>query len=249
MAVDRIANFILSSIDSRFNMPDLSGMRSSSGFNDRVPILLLERNYYDNKLEIPAFCFESTLSDEIEIKNRRMEPFTSINTIITNDYKINRKQINTILRDFSTVHYRAAMLKIENKDRLYYGYPGIILDSNLNTIMCMKLKIEDRGDVIAITDYICYISPSVFSNQDGIVEKTIYKKVIPFCSSYVLHNDFRYLRGLGIHILSYDWEGKHIEVRIMDDIDGLQKPKSPKLEDSDPEHIRNIILNNFDSLV
>ena len=253
MAIDRISEFILGGISNRFNMPNIMNYNGRRNTN-RVDILL-ETDLSTDIIEVPAFCAGYTYNS---IENRMTLPEEERNTvsdkivytIIGSDQCIERRQVNTILKDFTFRSWDSKMAKILNKGNLYYGYPGVITDSDFNTLVCFKVRIHKEKDKIRISDYICYVSPRVFSNQDGIIEKTIYKKIIPFCAGYVLHNDMRHLLWGTYNFVKYDWEGKHIQVVVKDDVECFLKPSKPIIKDFETEDlIRNILLENIDSFI
>lgn len=250
MAVDRIADFVLSGISDRFWLPDLTIHNANRRTGDSIAIL--ERDYTKDVVEIPAFVFASsifTMENLVNYPDNNV-PNKVINSIITRNGVIERRQLNTIMKDFTLRGYDSSMMKVINKGNIYYGYPGLITDSSMNTILCLKIRVHREEDKARITDYICYISPKVFTHQDGIIEKTVYKKIIPFCSSYVLHNNSPYLRFLNYNFVKYDWEGKHIEVVIRDNEECFIKPNTPRIEDFDDGNvIKDILLKNIDYIV
>lgn len=249
MAVDRVADFVLSGILDRFYSPDIvnyNGRRNGLSMDS-----ILERDYTKDIIEVPSFCFADAVRDlESIVRGEQEIPITKVvNTIISDSIIMERKQLNTILKDFTMRNYDSRMAKVSNKGRIYYGFPGLVTDSAFNTIVCLKIRMKRAGDKLKVTNYICYVSPKVFSNQDGIVEKTVYKKIIPFCSTYVLHNNDPLLKFTHYNFIDYDWEGKHIEVIIRDGEECLFKPRSPKIIDFESDNlVRNMLIDNLDSL-
>lgn len=264
MAIDRVSNFILSGIDSRFNTPDIENYNGRR-YGDESVELLIERDFSKDVIEIPAFCYqESIYLMENTLNHNKADgsnyPDKYVYTILRERMGYERKQVNTILKDFISRMYSSKMVQISNKGNIYYGYPGLITDCNFNPLVYFKVRAEKvknddlvRTDSstceIRITDYICYVSPNALINQDGIVEKVIYKKIIPFCSNYVLHNNSNNLRFRNYHFVKYDWEGKHIQVVIKDDIECFIKPNIPKIEDFEScEIIKNLLLDNIECI-
>lgn len=249
MAVDRVADFVLSGIISRFGYPDIENY---GGRGNRVNMdAMLERDFTHDTIEVPAFCYSASA---MMFENMLLPPNEGrakvINSILSVERPIERRQINTILKDFTLRGYDSRMARIINKNKTYCGWPGLITDGDLNTIICLKVRMKANGNRIKVTDYICYISPSVFTNQEGIIEKTIYKKIIPFCSSYVLHNNIEDLRYRTYDFIDYDWEGKHIEVVIRDKEECFTKAITPVIEDfQSDELLKHILLDNLESLV
>ena len=64
-------------------------------------------------------------------------------------------------------------------DEVYYGGPGIALDSNFNILMLVVFKVNKEA---AILDTYCFINPSVFVNDKRTLEKAIIKKIVPTVS-------------------------------------------------------------------
>jgi hypothetical protein len=248
MAVDRVADFVLSGIMNRFGYPDIENY---DGRRNRVNMdAMLERDFTHNIIEIPAFCYSSSAATFINMLLPSVKREKIVNSILSVERPIERRQINTILKDFTLRGYDSRMAKVINKNRTYCGWPGLITDGDLNTIICLKVRIKTNGVRLKVTDYICYVSPSVFTNQEGIIEKTIYKKIIPFCSSYVLHNNIEDLRYRNYDFIEYDWEGKHIEVVIRDKEECFTKAITPSVRDFQSDDLlKHILLENLDSLV
>ena len=248
MAVDRIADFILGGIKNRFPYPAIDYNRKTRMSIDTI----IERDFTKNIIEIPAFLFPTSIGTlETMLTAEDGERNKIINSVLISDYEIERKQINTIFKDCTLVRGENKMVRIKNKDNIYFGWPGIITDEDFNTIICLKIRIKIEENKAKATDYICYISPSVFANQDGIVEKTIYKKIIPFCSSYILHNnDSEFWFSNYSRFFKYDWEGKHIEVVIKDGEECFLKANTPLIADfQSDEVIKDILLDNLYALI
>lgn len=244
MAVDRIANFIRSAIDSRFPLPDL---RRNSAITENVGNVLLKMDYTPNIIEIPAFAFSNATLD---LRSSRDNNFSCVYSIWCNPSHIERKQVTTILNNFTVGSRNSVMVDAENKGIQYYGYPGLVVDSDFNPLVCFKVRIKRVENRIFITDYLCYVSSKIFSQQEGIIEKTIYKKIIPYCATYVLHNDDFNNRESYSDYIKYDWEGKHIEVIIKDNIECFHKINTPTVDDfKDDNTIKSILLGNLDSFI
>lgn len=255
MAVDRISEFILFGMDDR--MPAYPILVNNVYTNidqshtSTIDVMgIIERDFSKDDIEIPVIYITDTINklyDSLDYNADSRHKY--INFISCRSRDTERKQVTTIMRDF-TYNGSTQMYKVSNKGNIYYGCPGLILDSDFNTLLCIKVRLKIIEGVINVVDYICYISPKIFINQDRIIEKTIYKKVIPFCSSYVLHNDFPHKRFGLTPKVNYDWENKHIKVVIKDDVDVIYKPVKPNIDDfKDNSVINNILTNNIDSLV
>lgn len=88
----------------------------------------------------------------------------------------------TLLRDLGQF-YRSSEYTIKylksKADEIYYGGPGIALDSNFNILMLIVFKVNKEA---AILDTYCFINPSVFVNDKRTLEKAIIKKIVPTVS-------------------------------------------------------------------
>lgn len=88
----------------------------------------------------------------------------------------------TLLRDLG-YFYRGVEHNIKylrtKANEIYYGCPGIALDSNFNILMLIVFKVNKEA---AILDTYCFINPSVFVNDKRTLEKAIIKKIIPTVS-------------------------------------------------------------------
>jgi hypothetical protein len=131
----------------------------------------------------------------------------------------------------------------------YYGLPGAIFDSHFNLLMLMSSKVDIRRNeddrVIAyILQHICRISPVVFQRQDNIIEKTIVKKIIPFCASHEVTS--------GEYLFTHDYydceevTGKTISVFIDDTINEkfIRRIVPPRMSDFTEENIHEILVRN-----
>lgn len=137
------------------------------------------------EIEVPMYCkgvFEDTLLKNV-ISN------TSFGKIAIPMYcnmeEENRRTADSIIkRFFSGVSLQKRLLKIKtNKGEVYYGGRGLVLDANFNPLlMCSAIGTKGNEEVRYKYEYnkiIIRVSPRVFLNSDGIIEKNIIKKIIP----------------------------------------------------------------------
>ena len=146
-----------------------------------------------DEIEVPVFAksaVESVIRDKLEF------PYVShVNKIIipmyVNTYTQLRRTADCIVREFfSGVNFDRRLQKIiTNKGEVYYGNKGIILDKDFNILLLCTLacrRTEYRGRrVMSYYKPIIHVSPQVFLMSEGLIEKSILKRIIPF---YVSQN-------------------------------------------------------------
>lgn len=95
-----------------------------------------------------------------------------------------------------------------SKGKVYYGAPGLILDHNFEPIVIgLSEYVEDEG-TRRFERHVLKVNPNVFLS-DGLLEKAIIKKLIPF-----------YTR--------YDVEGRTVRVEVDNISKYIVKPVPPK---------------------
>lgn len=146
-----------------------------------------------DEIEVPVFAesaVESVIRDKLEF------PYVShVNKIIipmyVNTYTQLRRTADCIVREFfSGVNFDKRLQKvITNKGEIYYGSKGIILDKDFNILLLCTLACRRREymgrQVMSYYKPIIHVSPQVFLRSEGLIEKSILKKIIPF---YVSQN-------------------------------------------------------------
>jgi hypothetical protein len=122
----------------------------------------------------------------------------------------------------------------------YYGIPGIIFNSNFDPLLMMTYTVVEEEFRLKLMRHNCRISPKVFDNPNNIVEKTIIKKMLPFCASH---------REIGSSEFTYDpyvipsmLDGTTIKV-IVDDInkDFIRTVAVPKIGDNREKEVHRIL--------
>lgn len=147
----------------------------------------------EHKIEVPACLTEYALT-EVKRCDSLVMPITALQTAQP------RRLIRGILSDFMNPNAsdRVGFAYCKTTaGHYYYGIPGIILDEDKEPLLIMTLEINYEQDpnrkegVFEFTPirYICHISPNVFTHQDRLVEKTIIKKIIPFCSTKTIERE------------------------------------------------------------
>lgn len=163
-----------------------------------------------------------------------------------------RRLVRGALSDFMRAdRYSAGIPQVTmSNGRTYYGLPGAIFDSNFNLLMLMTSIVvikEERGSrpYPEILSHICRVSPLVFMNQDSIIEKTIIKKVIPFCAAHVGNETDYSIRTQCNAIL-----GKTIKV-IIEDINPLfiRRIVAPNPDVNISENIQGLLRHNVKGVI
>ena len=96
-----------------------------------------------------------------------------------------KRTADSIIQSINRCPVNARLCNIKTSKGLdYYGGQGLIFDENWAPLMICGFIIDigKEGRTIFIKHPICYVSPSVFENND-LLSKAIIKKIIPFISS------------------------------------------------------------------
>lgn|SRR5574344_161412 len=189
-----------------------------------------------NTRELPVYCnaaFTPHLHSAI------IDTDTRVAISLTPDSYINRGTYDTIIRDFFQRGHRCNMLKCTTgRGEEYYGCPGIILDKDFNPLMIAFYDITPNlGGITGfkITGVTIKVSPKVYSNPTGLLEKAIINKIIP---SYAVTTVSSSLDG-------FDSPGEVTPRIVIEDISkyvvGPSVPSSPATMDRD---INNFLARN-----
>ena len=116
------------------------------------------------------------------IKYRNNEKHTTPTTLYRDSHIRDDLSETTLLRDLGYYHshseYDILSLKTKSNE-IYYGGPGIALDSNFNILMLIVYKVDNSSKIL---DTYCFVNPSVFINDKRTLEKSIIKKIVPTIS-------------------------------------------------------------------
>lgn len=149
-----------------------------------------------DEMEIPAFArwaIERIVGEKLLPAN----PIPVDKIVIplyNNGINRTRKTADIIVRDFfSGTNFSQRLSRCTtSKGEVYYGGRGIILDANFNilllcTLLCRRKKSQD-GEVMSYYKTVVHVSPQIFLDNNGLIPKSILKKVIPFYLSYPIGN-------------------------------------------------------------
>jgi hypothetical protein len=140
-----------------------------------------------------------------------------------------RRLVATIMADFSSVDYETRLQCVKtNKGDKYYGAPGLILNKDYRPIFVVTAKFS--GKPLKVEQVVYHIDSSVMSNSEGLIEKTIYKKIIPMiCAKAEIES----------HFIERSETCKPI-VEISDCSHFIETPVAPR-----PSNASNDLLNDF----
>ena len=205
-----------------------------------------------DEIEVPAFAksaVESVIRDKLEF------PYVShVNKIIipmyVNTYTQLRRTADCIVREFfSGVNFDRRLQKIiTNKGEVYYGNKGIILDKDFNILLLCTLacrRTEYRGrQVMSYYKPIIHVSPQVFLMGEGLIEKSILKRIIPFyvsqnidpvCTNPDFVNDIP--------------EGTKPQILIDDVSKLIERPVKPTPQKCSDDVLNQILADNADDVL
>lgn len=248
--MNRIEEFIVHSLTSHPSYPSRDGVVDLHTAFDAFFEVDLSG---EHKVEVPA-CLTDFVIRGIKCKySSLVMPIASFSTAIP------RRLIRGILSDFvnPTTLRRAgfAYCKTTAND-YYYGIPGIILDADKKPLLVLTLEINYEqipgrvDEMLAFTPVrcICHVSPSVFINPDKLVEKTIIKKIIPFCSTKVIERGDIYRNSAYSDSRPFIL-GTTIKVVIDDCSNFTVKPIPPSPSVNINQVLNELVKNNISSIV
>lgn len=205
-----------------------------------------------DEIEVPVFAksaVESVVRDKLEF------PYVShVNKIIipmyVNTYTQSRRTADSIVGEFfSRVNFNQRLQKvITNKGEVYYGGKGIILDKDFNilllcTLACRRMEYGGR-QVMSYYKPIIHVSPQVFLRGEGLIDKSILKKIIPF---YVSQN-------IGPVYTNPDFvsdipEGTKPQILIDDVSKLIENPVKPTPQKCSDDVLNQILADNADDVL
>ena len=205
-----------------------------------------------DEIEVPVFAksaVESVVSDRLKF------PYSNhVNKIIipmyVNTYTQSRRTADSIVGEFfSRVDFNQRLQKvITNKGEVYYGSKGIILDKDFNILLLCTLacrRMEYRGrQVMSYYKPIIHVSPQVFLKGEGLIDKSILKKIIPFylsqniCQTYT-NPDF----------VSDIPEGTKSQILIDDVSKLIERPVKPTPQKYSDDVLNQILADNADDVL
>lgn len=181
--MDRIEEFVLYSIKEQVRFFNRTDIDLATMFDAFLEIDISG----EDKIEVPASFSGIAISKKSKYDTLVL-PITSPSTATP------RKLVRGILSDFMSYNQNTrvgfAYCKTSKGD-YYYGLPGIILNESKEPLLVITEEIacnipQTAEGTFSALRVICHVSPKVFLHQDRLIEKTIIKKIIPFCSTKII---------------------------------------------------------------
>ena len=205
-----------------------------------------------DEIEVPVFAksaVESVVRDKLEF------PYVShVNKIIipmyVNTYTQSRRTADSIVGEFfSRVNFNQRLQKvITNKGEVYYGGKGIILDKDFNILLLCTLacrRMEYRGrQVMSYYKPIIHVGPQVFLRDEGLIDKSILKKIIPF---YLSQNICQ--TRTNPDFVSDIPEGTKPQILIDDVSKLIERPVKPTPQKYSDDVLNQILADNADDVL
>ena len=173
--------------------------------------------------------------------------------LYTNSNIQSRRTADSIIGDFfRNTRFDERLRKVvTNKGEVYYGNKGCIFDKDMNPLVvacltCEKLETPENRRPYSYREAILKVHPSVFLQQDTLINKAIIKKIIPIIAS----RDVHVTNVTGIN----GFEGK-ARIEICETKDMFFAPVTPSANSCSNDAINQVlkdnmseILDSFDSL-
>ena len=204
-----------------------------------------------DEIEIPVFAksaVESVIRD-----NLKYPEIYHVNKIVipmyVNAYTSLKRTADSIVLDFfSKTNFNQRLQKIvTNKEEVYYGNKGIILDKDFNilflcTLACKKIEYKNR-QLMSYYKPIIHVSPQVFLRSDSLIDKSILKKIIPF---YVSQN---ISVSTNIGFVDDIPEGTKPQILIDDVSKLIETPVKPTPQKYSDDALNQILVDNVNDVL
>lgn len=237
--MDRVEQFVLSGSTYGNYRQSSRDIASPYGFID------VHLNVGEGPTEVPDFMLDRAVDYAL-----RNIGTVSFNLVYRQMDHTQRRLVRGALSDFNRAYSCNSIASVTMSNGVtYYGLPGAIFDSEFNLLMLMSSMVEiksDEGTITAhILRHICRVSPVVFQRQENILEKTIVKKVIPFCASHEVTSDEYLLRNTSF-LNCEEVVGKTISVFIDATINEkfIRRIVPPRPNDFTEEYIHELLIRN-----
>lgn len=205
-----------------------------------------------DEIEVPVFARSAV---ESVVRGKLGFPYINhaskiVIPMYVNTYNMAARTADSIMNIFfSRTNFNQRLQKITtNKGEVYYGGKGIILDKDFNilflcTIVCRRME-HRGGQVMSYYKPVIHVSPQVFLRGDGLIDKSILKKVIPF---YVSHN----IDSVNTHACfrSDIPEGTKPQILIDDVSKFIENPAKPTPQKCSDDVLNQILADNADDVL
>ena len=205
-----------------------------------------------DEIEVPVFAKSAV--ESVVIDRLKFPDTSHVNKIIipmyVNTYTQSRRTADSIVGEFfSRVNFNQRLQKvITNKGEVYYGSKGIILDKDFNilllcTLACRRMKYKGI-QVMSYYKPIIHVSPQVFLKGEGLIDKSILKKIIPF---YVSQNIGPVYTNP--NFVSDIPEGTKPQILIDDVSKLIENPVKPTPQKYSDDVLNQILADNADDVL
>lgn len=205
-----------------------------------------------DEIEVPTFArsvVESTVRRNLEYPH-----ISHVGKIVipmyVNTYNLATRTADSIVNIFFLrTNFNQRLRKVTtNKGEVYYGGKGIILDKDFNilllcTIVCRKIEHGGRH-IMSYYKPIIHVNPQVFLKNEGLINKSILKRIIPF---YISHN----IDSVDTHNYFFDGipEGTKPQV-LIDDVDKfMEHPVKPSPQKCSDDVLNQLLVDNVDDVL
>lgn len=204
-----------------------------------------------DEVEVPVVAkslVESVITDNLIHSNNIQKVVVPL---YVNSRNQSRRTADSIINDFFTrTMFRHRLQKVTtNKGEVYYGNRGIILDKDFKPlILCSILSKKVETRTMVFMDYykpIIHVSPEIFLNETGLINKHILKKIIPF---YLTHSIDRVIAYDG-RFRSMIPENTKPQILIEDISKFIETPVLPNPSTCSNKAINEFLLDNIDDVL
>ena len=205
-----------------------------------------------DEIEVPVFAryvVESVVRDKLEFPHTIHTSKIVIPMYVNSHTQSRRTADSIVVEFFSRVNFNQRLQKvITNKGEVYYGSKGIILDKDFNILLLCTLacrRMEYRGrQVMSYYKPIIHVSPQVFLKGEGLIDKSILKKIIPF---YLSQNICQTCTNPDF--VSDIPEGTKPQILIDDVSKLIENPVKPTPQKYSDDVLNQILADNADDVL
>ena len=192
-------------------------------------------------IEIPVFA-KTVVEDTIIYSSSTTKV---VLPLYSNSNVYNRRTADSIIRSFFIRGNLTERLQkvVTNKNEVYYGMRGIILDEHFNPLIMATISLDRESKMYKKVTI--YIHPEVFLNTNGLIHKSIIKKIIPFYISYNEALSYRVRRA------SFRIESSVRPQIVIEDAAKkfIQSPNRPSPQSCTDDKLNQLMIENIDEIL
>ena len=182
--MDMIFEFIRMSFNYEYSSTLITASAHSNFISKDCFQHLLCVDISKDTFEVPIILRNAALSAKYNGCSEICMPIMNNNV----ESVISRRTVSPIMRDFLNSTPLSIQAVVTSKGERYYGCPGLILDQDYNPLLVLTCEFFNN----TLTKYRCRISNDVFSHRDKLIEKTIFKKILPTLATEYASFDSRF---------------------------------------------------------